>query len=105
MASTKKTGASPGRLRNIHVRLNPAEAARVESDMNIFRETNVGALKPGAYAKAAVLAYPRYRRMEAELRDIARHSRGGKIAARLQSLLATAPPPALSHLRKHREAT
>ena len=87
MATTKKKGAASGQLRHIHVRLNPAEASRVEGDMNSFRETNVGVLRPGAYAKAAVLAFPRYRRMEAELRELARMTRGGKVASRLQSLL------------------
>lgn len=87
MATSKKTDAAAKQLRHIHVRLNPAEASRVESDMNSFRETNVGDLRPGAYAKATVLAFPRYRRMEAELRELVREAGGGKVAARLMKLL------------------
>jgi hypothetical protein len=62
--------ASIRQLRNIQIRLNPDDALRVQRDISLFQETSVVEVRPGAYAKAALLAYPRFRRMEVALRTL-----------------------------------
>ncbi len=66
----------PGELRNIQIRLNPEERPRVQRDIALLRETSVVEVKPGAYAKAALLAYPRFLRLEAGLRSLIKTSNG-----------------------------
>jgi hypothetical protein len=77
----------PEELRNIQIRLNPADALRVQRDITLFQETAVVEVRPGAYAKAALLAYPRFRRMEAALRALVNNGKTIRINDIINDLL------------------
>lgn len=64
-------------LRNIQARLNHGAVERVEDNMRRLQEFHSDVLKTGTYVKAVVRAYPRYRKMEACLRDLLPRTRGG----------------------------
>jgi hypothetical protein len=70
--TSKKTLAPPTgvRLRNIQIRLTPLEADRVETHIRAVGLESPVEVKPGAYAKAALLAYPQHRKLVDELQKL-----------------------------------
>lgn len=64
----------------------------MRNDINLVQETSVVEVKPGAYAKAALLAYPRLRRLEAALRSLVHNGKTKAVNINdINDLLEAAP--------------
>ena len=63
----------------------------MQRDIALLRETSVVEVKPGAYAKAALLAYPRLLRLEAALRSLVQTGNGKTIRIQDINELLEAP--------------